>query len=196
MAQQADTERLLQEGGCHPAQRHPGSRLPGAGTLQHWPGLFEVELLHSHEVSVTRARSGQGGAAGLALEVRGRDRIGRHHDLPLRPLSVCHLNSDRAALGLAVPDPPKDRDSVGLELHPRATPVPQPAPSQRIADLAAGDEHMSRQPFEDRHQRGTVRLAGGQPSEHDQQSSTCTDLSASTVVRTTTHADDSAGRAA
>ena len=59
MAQQADAERLLQECGCHPAQRHPGRRLPGAGTLQDRPRLLEVVLLHSHQISVARTGPSQ-----------------------------------------------------------------------------------------------------------------------------------------
>ena len=68
MAQQADAERLLQERGCYPAQRHPGRRFPGAGTLQYRAGLLKVVLLHAHQVGVTWTRSGQCSVAGLSLE--------------------------------------------------------------------------------------------------------------------------------
>jgi hypothetical protein len=71
-----------------------------------------------------------------------------------------------------VPDAAQNGHLVRLELHPGTAAKAEPAPGQGISDVATGNEHVSRQPFEDCHESRAVRLAGCQPSEHDQKSGT------------------------
>jgi hypothetical protein len=74
-------------------------------------------------------------------------------------------------LGFTVPNAAQDGHQVRLELHSGTPAEAEPTPRQSVSDVAAGDRDVSRQSFQDCHQRRTVRLPGREPSEHDQQSS-------------------------
>jgi hypothetical protein len=113
------------------------------------------------------AGPGQRGGAGLAFEHLRVHGIGGHHRLPLGPFAVADGNGDRTTRSFAVPDAADDSDGVGLELHPSTSPEAEPAPSESVGQILAGDANMRRQPLQNRHQGGAVRLARRQPSQHE-----------------------------
>src|SRR5581483_5692168 len=73
---------------------------------------------------------------------------------------------DRAALGQAVPHAAEEGDLVLLELHPGAAAVAEPAAGERVRDRLGGRAHAGRQSLDDRDERGTVRFACGEPTQH------------------------------
>ena len=120
--------------------------------------VVEAVLLHPDEVGVAGPRLVQG--------LLGDARRGRHLLLPLRPLGVVDHDRDRRAEREAVPDPTEDLDVVALEAHPRPAAEAQPAAGQLVAQLLDGDGKTRRKPFDHHGERGAVRLAGGQVTQH------------------------------
>ena len=159
-------EGLVEERGRHRTERHPGRGLAGRRAFQDRPGLVPAVLLHADQVGVTGPRPGQRGVAGQRLELHRVDRVGGHHLLPLRPLGVADDDRHRAAEGLAVPDAAGQRHLVLLELHPGAAAVAEPAPREGVGDVGGGDPDVRGQPLDDRGERGSVGLPGGEPAQH------------------------------
>src|SRR5581483_3364112 len=91
---------------------------------------------------------------------------GRHHGLPLGPLAVADPHRDRTALAQAVPHSAEEGDLILLELHPGAAAVAEPAAGERVRDVFGGRAHAGRQSLDDRDERGTVRFACGEPTQH------------------------------
>ena len=170
VAEHLDAGDLGQERLGHRAERHPGRGLPRAGPFQHRTGVVQVVLLHADQIGVTGPGPGQRLVAGLAGQQLGVHRVGRHHGLPLGPLGVADPDRHRAAHGPAVPDAAGQLHLVLLELHPGAAAVAEPAPGQLGADGGGVDADPGRQPLEDGHQRGPVRLTSGHPAQHHRNS--------------------------
>ncbi len=148
------------------AERDPRGGLPGAGALQHGPGVVEPVLLHAGEIGVAGPGPGQRGCAAQARQRRRIDRVGRHDPLPLGPLGVADDHADRAAESDAVADSAEQLDLVTLEAHPRAATVPEPAAGQLGGDVGTGYPDPGGQPLDRRHQGGTMRLPRRQPTHH------------------------------
>ena len=154
-------------GSCWPPGRgRPGPRSRGRRRAPGSAGLVEVVLLHADQVGVAGPGPGQRRVAGQLVQLGLVDRVGRHDLLPLGPLGVAHLDRDRSAHGLAVPDAAEDRDLVLLELHPGAAAVAEPAPGQGVGDVVGGDRDVGGQALEDRDQGRAVGLARGEPTQH------------------------------
>ncbi len=76
MAEYVHSQRLAAEPAGHLADRDPGRGLPGAGALQHRPGLVVAELLHADQVRVSRSGARERSAARHTLELFSGDRVG------------------------------------------------------------------------------------------------------------------------
>ena len=107
-----------------------------------------------------------GRVAGAVELLRVVDRVGRHDVDPLGPLGVADLDGDRTALGRAEPQAAEDADLVLLELHAGSAPVAEPAARERVLDVVGRDLDPGGQPLEHPHQGFSVRLSGGQPTQH------------------------------
>src|SRR6266498_1898067 len=102
------------------------------------------------------ARPRERGTASLVGQRLLVNWIGRHHQLPFRPLGVTDTHRDRAAEGATVPHSPRDLHLVLLELHPRATAVTCAAPQQRGDNISAGYPHPRGHALQDRDERGAM----------------------------------------
>ena len=130
----ANAQRLLQEQRRHGAERHTRGRLTGAGTFQHRTGVIEAVLAHAGQVGMTGARTTQRRVASLARQVMV-ERV-RTHDLgPLGPFGVADFDGDWRAERLTVPHAGEQPHLVLLELHARATPVPETTTRQGTDDI-------------------------------------------------------------
>ena len=152
-AQRAAVSRALARSRIGRASVWPYFCMPARSA---WPGRGRVSgALRAWSAS----SSGSTGSADMTVS-------------PLRPLAVGDPDRDRAAQRDAVPDPADDLDLVLLERHPRAAAVAEPAAGQLARDLRAGHLDPGGYAVEHRDQRGAVRLARGQPTQHADQSGT------------------------
>src|SRR6185437_14632017 len=81
-----------------------------------------------------------------------------------RPVLVVEVADDereRRPQGAAVPQPGEHLDGVLLELLPRAAAVALLPTREVGVDRVTVEDEAGRQPADDRHERGPVRLAGG-----------------------------------
>ena len=165
MGDQFDAE-LLQERGRDGAEGYAGGGFPGAGPLQHGPGLIEAVLLHAGEVGVAGPGAGQRGVARLVGEDLRVDRVGRHDLLPLGPFRVADLDGHGAALRDPVPDAAQDGHDVLFELHPGTAAVAQAASRQGLADPGAGELNTGGHAFNNSDQCRAMGFSGSQPTQH------------------------------
>ena len=86
-----------------------------------------------------------------------------HSVLPTRtatgPPSVCPWRT-----------PPVSSTSSASKLMRAATPITKSPPGQVVGQIAGRDLHTGRQAVQDRNERGAMRFAGGQVTQHVRQS--------------------------
>jgi hypothetical protein len=115
-------------GGQHhlgqPARGHARRGLAGRRALEHLAQVVREVLERAGEIGVAGPRV----LEGPALLGFRRLRLRGHHVGPVRVILVADEERDGAAERLAVADPGKDLDGVGLDLH---------APAAAVAALTA-----------------------------------------------------------
>jgi hypothetical protein len=65
-----------------------------------------------------------------------------------------------------VADPPEDAHGILLELHARPSADAEASAGEVAVDVCGRDGDTRGQALEDRDERGTVGLTGGQPTKH------------------------------
>src|SRR4029450_7109238 len=116
MANDLDSERLVEKRPCEGTKGNPGRGLSRAGSLEDRTCLVEPVLLHPAQVGVAGPGPGEGSVPRHSFELSRIDRVGSHDLVPLRPFAVGGLDCHRSAEGAAVPHSAKKLDLVLLEL--------------------------------------------------------------------------------
>ena len=89
------------------------------------------------------------------------------HDLdPVLPIGVADQHGDGGAECFAGANAGEELDAVGLDLHASSAPVALLATCEVDVDISGEQWKAGRDAFEDRNERGSVRLAGGGEAEH------------------------------
>ena len=146
-AVRAAVSRALARSSTGRASAKPYLSMPGRSA---WPGLGRVSgALRARPAST----SGSTGSADMTCSHLG------HSVLPTR---IAIGAAERAA----VPDAAEHLDLVGLELHPGAAAVAEPAAGQLGGDVGGGDLDVGDHAFQHGDQGGAVGLSGGDPAQH------------------------------
>jgi hypothetical protein len=148
---------LAQERLAHGACGDRDRGLARAGALERVPNVVEAVLERAREVGVPGARERHRLRA-LPLRV-AFGRPGAHPPGPVLVVAVADDERERRAERAPVPETGEHLDHVGFELLPRTTPVSLLAPVEVAVDRRPVEHEPGREPGEDRHERGTVRLA-------------------------------------
>ena len=77
------------------AQCHAHRGLTCRGALEHGAGFVEAVFLHSDDIGMPGARTGQRGVACQSFEFGGVDGVRVHHGFPFRPFGVADLDRHR-----------------------------------------------------------------------------------------------------
>ena len=152
VAEGRDAERRQQLLGQR-AGRHADRRFAGAGPFEHAADRPQ-ELDRAGQIAVAGPR---------ALQVVEPLELG---------VLVDHLQGDRAAERLLVPDAAEDLDLIGLDPLPAAASVAPLATAQLAVDRLGFDFHSGRKAVDQGQQGLAVRLAGGPVTQHGLSSAT------------------------
>ncbi len=153
---------LFQQHLAHRAAGDARHRLARARPLQDVARVLAVVLERAGEIRVAGPRT-RHLAAALAT---GGVRFGGHHVLPVLPIAVPHEHRDGGAQRLAGTHPGEPLDLVGFDFHAGTAPVAAHPPLQLGVDALGGQGQAGGDPFEDRHQPASVRLARRREPEH------------------------------
>jgi hypothetical protein len=153
---------LFEQRFCQRPDGYSSSRFARAGALENVARIVEVVLEHPREIRVARTWPGQFPAPGLTLH--------RHHVRPfVFVFGIANDYGDRAPDRGSTADAGEDVERVLLYLHSGPASVAVAAPGQLIGDCLGRHREPRRKALEDRNERRSVRLTGGQVTQsgHD-----------------------------
>ncbi len=139
--------------------------LARAGALEHVAHVLVPVFGDAGEVGVagTRTRDDRTVHAGRFGRRRGFD---GHRALPVLPVAVRNRERDRAPGRHAVADAAQRLRAIRFDRHATPAAVPALSPAQLRGDRVEVDGEAGGHAFENHHERGSVRFAGGQKSQH------------------------------
>ena len=156
---------VLQELPCNRADGDSRGGLTRAGALQHIAHVLMAVFRDAGEVRVARSRARDDRTVD-AGRLAGRRGFDGHRSLPVLPVAVRNRERDRAPGRQSVTDAAQRLRAIRLDGHATAAAVPALPSAQLHGDGIEVDGEAGGHALENHHERGPVRFASGQKSQH------------------------------